>query len=275
MNKTDSLKIYELENSIQELNQKIIEINNSSHILVSKHDSLTKTVNEFIISKEYFSDILSSQLGLFSLIVGGLGLLIGLSVWGYFKWKFKLLEEKIDFNGERDETADENLKELLNTKEVFLSQNIDNLKEDLKLSIEKNRDILQNIIEEQKIAYENEKDSLIHQINTTNFEACRSLYLFCHKEEDYLSAFSWIILILKHLIINKVESVEISDWVNYAVDDTTKMKYGNWISKNYNEVKKLIDEMIANTDQDDIISNLNKISFNIGKLYFDNLDASK
>ena len=295
MSKTDSIlkiEVNNLKDSINVLNTKIQNI----EILSKKVDSLSSSVDKFEITESYFSSILSSQLALFSAVVAVFAILIGLSIWRYFHWKFETLSKSIKETNqtfdnksveadrvinEKIETAEKNFNDKLTRQNESLIKIIDSRNEYNLSQIKLQLEIIQNLhktfseqYEKQKSDFEYEAEILRNEIYDTDFKIHQSTYNSILEEypDNFSIPLGWLIGLLEIIIIKNVYSQD-EEYIKLWVDELEKIKeikYSEYLEKNFDSYIKSLNELIEECKFPEITKPIIKAKKALEKIYYIN-----
>lgn len=278
------------EDSLAILNYKI-------EMLDHKMDSIILVNRDLMINKNYFSDIISTQMEwfaiLFVLTFGILGLAYWIGIFKYFQNKFTELETNIkttknwllsrivqkdrdnqnkisSFNSvlENKINSIEKIQSELNNKKFeLISEDISKLKNDSSDMISRTEKEIKEILDNQNKAYNEEKEGLLKELWDTNFNTQRSMFFSCYKDKNYTSALTWIIPMLEMIANDKV-SYDINTFSDLAINCADNMAIDSTIKERFDVFNKTLQEIENNLEDDAKKESIKKLKIQLNKRYY-------
>lgn len=257
-------------------------------------DSIVNINSDLQMAKNYFSEIISSQMNwfaiIFALTFGLLGLLYWFGLIKYFQNKFKqsndafedfkLLEtvnherlnDKIKTLSEKLNTSNETTKTSIEEKTNVINQNLNTLSDKIDDSIQKNSEELTSQIESQKEDFEKDKDELITKMDSINFDAQKGMFFNNYNDKDYFSAFTWAIPMLQSLIR---QDEPIKGWMHNTKLCVDKMKYDESMDEKIENLNETLNDLKKNLSDSEHLKTINYISKKFNKIYYSQVDLKE
>lgn len=272
--------------------------------LAHKMDSVMQVNRDLMVNKNYFSDVIDTQMDWFAMIFvitfGILGLAYWLGIFKYFNNKFRKLDNDIKLSRnsllariaqkEKDSKTSissnytildnkisslEKLQnELSSQRYNSIDQNIVKLQNEISELIAKTEIDIKSIIEEQNVAFKSEKDELLQNLYETNFNTNRSMFFYCHGQKLYSAALTWILPMLKMIAEKQVE-YELDSFSDLAIECIQEMTIDETINSGFDTYIQVIDEIERVLDADDLKTKIRELKFQFNKAYYTNAQGNE
>lgn len=177
--------------------------------LQNQLNSLGIEVSHQKVAKDFFSDIIQSQMAWFGIIFAVAFGVIGLVYWRGIRNSIKKLSD--DFNAEKSRVA----QQVLSLENKITSANTENA-EMVRKENEKLKEVVAKYNDEKIQAFnqvfKTEKVDLLRQMKQIEFNACRGMFFSANNLKEHLGSLSWLVTMLHLLIIDKVRGSK-DDWI--------------------------------------------------------------
>lgn len=260
---------------IDSVNAKIDSIkllSNQVELLTYKIDSIAEINKDLMVNKNYFSDIIDTQMDWFALIFvitfGILGLAYWIGIFKYFKKKFDEYDENLKMTrnsllskiAHKDKenkyhissnytildnkvaSLEKTQTDLNNQKFATISEDITHLQTTVSGLISKTENEIKDIIEKQNNAFKTETEDILTKLWDTNFNTQRSMFFSCYGDKSYTTALTWLIPMIE-MIVNKEVDYDLKIFTNGATDCINKMKIDDTIKERFDSFNQILLEL--------------------------------
>ncbi len=260
-------------------------------------DSIIQVNKDLMVNKNYFSDIIDTQMDWFSVIFvitfGILGLAYWIGIIKYFKNKFSEYEENLKTTRnsllskviQKDKENKNNISsnytildnkisslergqtELNNQKFSVISDDIIQLQKSVSELIGKTETEIKEIIEKQNIDFKSEKEDILSKLWDTNFNTQRSMFFSCYKSKSYTSALTWIIPMIE-MIVNKEVDYELKAFIELATVCVTNMEIDDTIKERFDDFNRTLVELETKLDDDGSKEPIKQLRLHLNRTYY-------
>jgi hypothetical protein len=285
-------------------NDSLIMLSNQVNLLTNKMDSITQVNRDLMVNKNYFSDIIATQMDWFALIFvitfGILGLAYWIGIFKYFRKKFdeheknlketrnSLLSKIVQKDKESRNTILSNYTILDNkisslekcqtdlNKQKFttISDDINKLQNTVSELIGKTENEIKDIIEKQNNTYNKERDNILSKLWDTNFNTQRSMFFSCYRDKAFSSALTWLIPMIE-MIVNKEVDYELKDFVKLATECITSMKIDNTIKERFDEFNDTLVDLEKKLEDNDNKELIKQLKIHLNRTFYNKESVEK
>ncbi len=295
----DSLSV--LKNNILILNSKIDSLESVAdnvHSLNSRIDSIISINKDLMVNKNYFSDVIDTQMDWFALIFvitfGILGLAYWLGIMKYFKNKFSSLNSDLittknslisRMNQIYKTTQAKTLSnytildnkisslekiqtELNNQKFETINADIKEIQKDITEMISTTENDIKTIIEKQNNDFKEEKDSILRKLWITNFDTQRSMFFYCYNDENYSSALTWIIPMMDMIVDELVTGFDLELFIERTEECISKAKIDETFTERFDNFNEMLFQLENKIEDENNKDRIKQIRLLLNKTYY-------
>lgn len=271
------------------------------YALNSKIDSIMSINKELMVNKNYFSDVIDTQMDWFALIFvitfGILGLAYWFGVIKYFQNNFitlntdvkttrnsllsrisqidKTIQAKILSNYtilDNKITSLEKIQtELNNQKFTTIDGDIKEIHKDITELISSTENEIKSLIDKQNNDFNEEKESILKKLWITNFDTQRSMFFSCYNDQNYSSALTWMIPMLEMIVDELVTGFDLETFIIYTEECISKAKIDETFTERFDSFNETLIELENKIEDSPKKEKLKQIRLLLNKTFYTNI----